>query len=188
MVNGAFSNFNSQSYMTIVNSLDTNRYAQVTKNANLQLMYAKANDVRRIAASIRGNFQNAKINGIDNTTLYNGGVSFQYGHLKSGLNVVSAINASKNITETYDIVSVGPTLGLNKRFLSGKISASASASALKTFLGGVDNGYVLNVKSMGTFKLNRHHTFNLIFSTIGKNNATTDTQETTISLGYNYAF
>ena len=188
MVNGAFSNFNSQSHMAIVNTLDTMRYAQVTKNANLQLMYAKANDVRRIAASVRGNFQNAKINGLDNTTLYNGGVSFQYGHLKSGLNVVSAINASKNITETYDIVSVGPTLGLNKRFLSGRISASASASALKTFLGGADNGYVLNVKSMGTFKLNRHHAFNLIFSTIGKNNATTDTQETTISLGYNYAF
>lgn len=188
MVNGAFSNFNSQSQMTIVNTLDTMRYAQVTKNANLQLMYATANDVRRIAASLRGNFQNAKINGIDNTTLYNGGVSFQYGLLKSGLNIVSGINVSQNITENYEIVSVGPTLGLNKRFFTGKINAAVSGSALKTFLGAVDNGYVLNIKGMCTFKLNRHHAFNLIFSTIGKNNATTDTQETTVSLGYNYSF
>ena len=188
MINGAFSNFNSQSHMAIVNTLDTMRYAQVTKNANIQLIYAKANDVRRVAASLRGNFQNAKINGIDNTTLYNGGLSFQYGLLKSGLNIVSGINASKNITESYDIISVGPTLGVNKRFYTGKINTAASASALKTFLGGVDNGYVLNIKGMGTFKLNRHHAFNLIFSTIGKKNATTDTQETTISLGYNYSF
>ena len=188
MINGAFSNFNSQSQMAIVNTLDTMRYAQVTKNANLQLMYATANDVRRIAASLRGNFQNAKINGIDNTTLYNGGVSFQYGLLKSGLNIVSGINVSQNITENYEIVSVGPTLGLNKRFFTGKINAAVSGSALKTFLGAVDNGYVLNIKGMCTFKLNRHHAFNLIFSTIGKNNATTDTQETTISLGYNYSF
>lgn len=194
MINGVYSNFNSQTQMTLVTTLaDTMRYAQVTKNANIQLMYARANDVRRIAASVRGNYQIAKV-GVSATealpisTLYNGGVNFQYGLIKQGLNIISGVNITKNITENYDIVAFGPTIGLNKRFFTGKINSSISGSALKTYIDGLENGNVFNVKAMGTFKYNRHNSFSFILSTIGKKNSTTDTKETTITVGYNYAF
>ncbi len=188
MINGSFSNFNSESHMTVVNTLDTMRYAQVTKNGNLQIMYAKASKKLRIASALGGNYQNAKVNGVDNSTLYNGSLSTQLGFLKTGLNVTVAMNSSTNITSDYQLMTLGPSLVISKRFLKGKIMTSFSNIGMKTFLDGVSDGFILNSKLRGVYRVNRHHSLNLNFSFIKKNSTASDTQEMISSLGYNYTF
>ncbi len=188
MLNGAFSNFNSESQMTLVNTLDTMRYAQVTKNANAQLMYSKASKKLRIASALTGNYQNAKVNGIDNSILYNGTISTQLGFIKTGLNITFGVNTSTNITENYELTTVGPSLVIAKRFLNGKIMASVSNVGMKTYLDGVSDGFILNSKISGAYRINRHHALSLNFSLIKKQNSTTDSQEALTSLGYNFTF
>lgn len=188
MINGSFSNFNSESHMTVVNTLDTMRYAQVTKNANFQLMYAKASKKLRIASALGGNYQNAKVNGVDNSTLYNGSLSTQFGFLKSGLNLTVAMNSSTNITSDYQLMTLGPSLVISKRFVNGKIMTSFSNVGLKTFLDGVSDGFILNSKVRAIYRVNRHHSLNVNFSLVKKNSSTTNSQEMITSLGYNYTF
>lgn len=188
MINTMFSNFNSQSHMAIVNTLDTMRYAQVTKNANLQIIYGKANEKRRTGVTLGGNFQNAKVNGIDNSTLYNASLGYQLGILKTGLNTAFSLNAARNITEQYEVSTLGPTLSINKRFIGGKLNAALAASSLKTFIDNVDSGFIMNFKANSSFRVNRHHAFNLNASLISKTNSSNKSSELIANLGYNYTF
>lgn len=188
MLTGSFSNFNSQSHMTIVNTLDTMRYAQVTKNANLQMVYGKANDKVRNGFTIGGNFQNAKVNGLDNSTLYNASLAYQLGLLKSGFNFNVGLNAASNQTEQYTVSTLGPVISVNKRFLSGKINTSIASSSLKTFIDNVDSGLIMNLKANCSYRINRHHNLNFNASLISKNVNSTSSSELISSLGYNYSF
>jgi hypothetical protein len=188
MLNGAYSNFNSESHMTVVNTLDTMRYAQVTKNGNMQLMYSKSSKKMRFASALSGNYQNAKVNGVDNSVLYNGSLSTQLGFLKSGLNLTIALNSSTNVTEDYQITTLGPSAVVSKRFLKGKIMASWSNVGMKSYLNGVSDGFIFNTKLTGMYRINRHHALNLNFSLIQKNSSIINSQEALSSLGYNYTF
>lgn len=188
MLTGSFANFNSQSHMTLVNSLDTMRYAQVTKNANIQLVYGKANEKVRNGITLGGNFQNAKVNGKDNSTLYNASVAYQLGLLKTGLNMNVGLNAANNQTERYTVSTLGPVVSLNKRFLSGKINTSVASSSLKTYIDNVDSGFIMNYKLNCSYRINRHHNVNFNTSLIRKNVNSTVSQELISSIGYNYSF
>jgi hypothetical protein len=188
MLNGSFSNFNSQSQMALVNTLDTMRYAQVTKNANFQVIYGKATEKVRNGVSLGANYQNAKINGLDNSVLYNGSLSYQLGLLKSGLNITFGLNAASNESEQYTVGTLGPVISVNKRFLNGKINTAIATSALKTFIDNVDSGLIMNIKGSCSYKINRHH--NVLFngSMVSRTINNVSTQEVILSLGYNYSF
>jgi hypothetical protein len=188
MINGSFSNFNSQSQMALVNTLDTMRYAQVTKNANFQVIYGKASEKFRNGVTLGANYQNAKINGLNNSVLYNGSVSYQLGLLKSALNINIGINAASNESEQYVVGTLGPVVSINKRFLNGKINTAIASAALKTFIDNVDSGLILNFKGSCSYKINRHHNLSFNGSVVSRTINTVSTQEVIMSLGYNYSF
>lgn len=188
MLTGTFSNFNSQSHMTIVNTLDTMRYAQITKNANLQLVYGKASEKIRNGVTLGGNYQNAKVNGVNNSTLYNANVSYQLGLLKSGFNFNIGLNGASNETEQYTVSTFGPVISINKRFISGKITASLASSSLKTYIDNVDSGFIMNFKANCSYRINRHHNVNFNASFINKIVTGNRSQELIAGLGYNYSF
>jgi hypothetical protein len=188
MLNGSFSNFNSQSQMALVNTLDTMRYAQVTQNANFQVIYGKSNDKVRNGVSIGANHQNAKINGMNNSVLYNANVAYQLGLLKSGLNINLGLNAATNESEQYVVGTLGPVFSMNKRFLNGKLNTAIASSALKTFISGVDSGMIMNAKGSCSYRVNRHHNISFNGSLISRTINTMSTQEILLSLGYNYSF
>ncbi len=197
VVNGMYSNFNSSSHSVLTKDIDTDslRYIQVTRNSALQIMYAKANKVRRIAVSLRGNYQAAQTENIDATSInyvYNSALGVQYGFIKTGLNINLSLNGAKNINATSEITTIGPSLALSKRFLSGKLNTSLGFSVLKTIYD-MSSGAIISTKILGTYKVNRHHNFNLSLSDLDKTTiiSTTDkthANELVISLGYNYSF
>jgi hypothetical protein len=188
MINGSFSNFNSQSQMALVNTLDTMRYAQVTKNANFQVIYGKSTEKVRNGLSLGANHQNAKINGINNSVLYNANIAYQLGLLKSGLNINIGLNAATNEGEQYVVGTLGPIFSVNKRFFNGKMNAAIASSALKTYISGVDSGMISNAKASCSFRVNRHHNISFNGSVISRNINAVSTQEIILSLGYNYTF
>lgn len=188
MVTGSFSNFNSQSHMALVNTLDTMRYAQVTKNANIQMVYGKANEKVRNGVTLGGNYQNARVNGIDNSTLYNASIAYQLGLLKTGVNINLGLNAATNQTEKYAVSTLGPVFSINKRFMNGKLNTSLASSSLKTYIDNVDSGFIMNFKGNCAYRINRHHNVNLNASLISKHVNTTNSRELIMSLGYNYSF
>lgn len=192
MVN--LSNFNTESQMQVVNSLDTMRFAQVTKNASSQIMYNKVFTKVRIASGISGNYQNAKIfqndtlNVTSSSQLVNANYSFQVGLLKSGINITANIGGAMNVTGENEIATLGPTLAINKRFVHGKLSSSIAVSTLKSFINGESLGYILNLKCNNNFRINRHHALTNTVSYIEKASNNTSAKQFIATIGYNYVF
>lgn len=192
MVN--FSNFNTESQMQVVNSLDTMRFAQVTKNASSQIIYNKVFTKVRIASGISVNYQNAKIfqndtlNITSSSKLVNANYSFQLGLLKSGINITANIGGAMNVTADNEIATLGPTIAINKRFVHGKLSSSVAASTLKSFINGESLGYILNLKCNNNFRINRHHALTNTVSYIEKASNNTSAKQFIATIGYNYVF
>lgn len=190
----SYSNFNTSSEMTVVNSLDTMRYAQVTQNISGQLMYSKVMQKTRIATGLNGNYQNAKIfqndtlNKNSSSELINANYSFQLGWLKSGLTVVANIGGALSKTGLNDLSTLGPTLSINKRFKAGKITTSISASTLKSYQNGAAMGHILNLKSNNNYHINRHHAVTNTLSFIQKASSKATTKQFIATIGYNYVF
>ena len=190
----SYSNFNTSSEMTVVNSLDTMRYAQVTQNISGQLMYSKVMQKTRVATGLNGNYQNAKIfqndtlNKNSSSELINANYSFQLGWLKTGFNITASIGGAVSKTGINELSTLGPTLSLNKRFKSGKITTAVSASTLKSYQNGSALGNILNLKSNNNYHINRHHALTNTLSFIQKKSSKANTKQFIATLGYNYVF
>lgn len=191
---GSFSNFNSESQMVVVSALDTMRYAQVTRSANAQVMFNKSTKKVRYGASINGNYQNAKIfqndtlNMNSSSELFNSNLAFQFGHLKTGFNVSSSLGAAMNVTGDRTISTLGPTVAVNKRWLSAKLTTSFSVSYLMAYLNEERNGVILNLKSNNNYRINRHHALQNTISYIMKQAPNGENKQFIATLGYNYIF
>ncbi len=189
-----FSNFNTSSHMVVVNTLDTMRYAQVSQNVSGQIMYNKVFKKVRFGTGLNGNYQNAKIfqndtlNINSSSRLFNANYSFQLGLLKSGLNISANIGAAMTEAGLKAMSTLGPTLSINKRFKSGKITTSLSVSTLKSYMDGVPLGFILNLKSNNNYHINRHHAITNTLSYIEKSSPGKKVKQFIATLGYNYVF
>lgn len=192
MVN--LSNFNSASESVIINTLDTMRYAQVTRSASSQIMYSKANDKIRYATGLSGNYQNARVlqndtlNANSSSELVNANLSFQLGFLKTGINISTSLSGAMNITGARKITTLGPTIALNKRFISGKLTLSFASSVLRSYVDYLPSGFILNLKSNNNYRINRHHAVTNTLSLISKATGATKFDQFIGTIGYNYVF
>jgi hypothetical protein len=190
----SFANFNTSSQMVVVNSLDTMRYAQVTQNVAGQVMYNKVFKKVRFGTGLNGNYQNAKIfqndtlNVNSSSRLINANYSFQLGLLKSGLNISLSLGGAISEFGIKELSTLGPTLSINKRFKSGKISTSLSVSSLKSYADSAPLGYILNLKSNNNYRINRHHSITNTLSYIEKSAPNNNAKQFIATLGYNYVF
>lgn len=183
-----FSNFNSQSQMTLVNSFDTIRYAQVTKNAGVQIARNTIKNSNRIGVTTGLNFQNAKINGETNTVFYNAQLGFRYGVTKTKTNFGINISANKNIAQGIETTAIGPSLSVGKVIHKNKISLSYAASFLKSYTANFSDGYIINNKLSAKYKIDKHHSLMSNISLIRRESLAKSYTETVASIGYNFVF
>lgn len=183
-----FSNFNSQSQMTLINSFDTIRYAQITKNAGLQIVRNTIKDSKRIGITTGLNFQNAKINGETNTVFYNAQLGIQYGITKTKTNFSFNISANKNIAQGIETTAIGPSLSIGKVINKNKISLGYIASFLKSFTASYSDGFIINNKISAKYKIDKHHAIMSNISLIRRESLAKSYTETVASIGYNFVF
>jgi hypothetical protein len=183
-----FSNFNAQSQMTLVNSFDTIRYAQVTKNAGLQIARNTVKNSNRIGITTGLNFQNAQINGEINTVFYNAQLGFRYGITKTKTNFSLNISANRNIAQGIETTAVGPSASVGKVIFKSKISLSYVASFLKSFTDDFSDGFIVNNKLAAKYKIDKHHALMSNVSLIRRESIARTFTETIASIGYNFTF
>jgi hypothetical protein len=170
------------------------RYAQVTQYVAGQVMYNKVFKKVLFGTGLNGNYQNAKIfqndtlNVNSSSRLINANYSFQLGLLKSGLNISLSLGGAISEFGIKELSTLGPTLSINKRFKSGKISTSLSVSSLKSYADSAPLGYILNLKSNNNYRINRHHSITNTLSYIEKSAPNNNAKQFIATLGYNYVF
>ena len=159
-LNFGFSNFNSQSQMSVVNFGDTMRFAQITKSLNLQYSINGKLMGNNLTSFISFNFQDAEVGSnigtIDQqetqTVFYNTSFGSSLTLPKANTNINFLLNAVNNISNELSSSGIGPTLSVSKSFKTKKnpIRTNFSFSYLKSFIDWTSSGQIMN----GVFSLN----------------------------------
>lgn len=183
-----FSNFNSETNMSLVNSLDTLRYAQVTKNSGFNITRNIKQGKSSITVMLTGNYQIAKINAVTNTEIVSGNLGAQYGITPLKANISLSISANQNNTELLKSSAIGPVLGLGKVLMDRKLILSLSAAILNSYTNGESVGMVYNTKFKAKYKLHKSHMLSLGHSFIKKEDPAKKYSENITTITYHYTF
>ena len=183
-----FSNFNSSTEMMLITSFDTLRYAQVSKNAGLMVMYNKVQNDNRITVTGAGNYQIAKINGVTNTEFYNANLTAQYGLTKIKTNLSLSVSYNQNISEFFVTEAFGPTLGVSKSAFKNKLMMTLSSSVLQSYSNGNNVGFIYNNRFSAKYKLTKSHQFSANVTFAKREDPSKAYSELIATIGYNYTF
>ena len=170
-LNFGFSNFNSQSQMSVVNFGDTMRFAQITKSLNLQYSLNSKLKGNNLSSFFSFNFQDANVGsniGSINqqetkTNFYNASIGSSLILSKVNTNINLLINAVNNISNELSSSGIGPTLSISKSFKTKKnqIRTNLSFSYLKSYVEWVSSGQIINSVCSLNYQITKKQTLSL---------------------------
>tara|TARA_Y100000991_G_scaffold113660_1_gene85755 strand:+ start:2 stop:1732 length:1731 start_codon:yes stop_codon:yes gene_type:complete len=170
-LNFGFSNFNSQSQMSVVNFGDTMRFAQITKSLNLQYSLNSKLKGNNLSSFFSFNFQDANVGsniGSINqqetkTNFYNASIGSSLILSKVNTNINLLINAVNNISNELSSSGIGPTLSISKGFKTKKnqIRTNLSFSYLKSYVEWVSSGQIINSVCSLNYQISKKQTLSL---------------------------
>ena len=203
---GSYSNFTTFTNLKVDqfdiinddNLLDNQRdaldYKQLSQNANVNVNYVIAKK-EKIQQNINFNYALAGVSneqgGVvrigDASTFHNFNSSYTLGFPKKKLNITPAINVTYNTIGRENATTWGPTLAISKKFFKNKLNTSF-ASSYSNSANSSSNTSVLNFRASAIYVYQKKHNFNLSAIQLFKQGTLRNTQNLTLTFGYNYAF
>ncbi len=177
-------------------NLDTLNYTQTSQNASAALSYTlkqTEETMRVLTADLSfqetGDRQGGVVRNGNGSRFYNGSVMYNAMQLKRGFSFSSAFNITYNTIGRDNFVTMGPTLGLNAKFLKKKLTTGTSISYNASQVDNSWSNTVLNIRCNALYNPIKRHTFTLnILNQQRTSSQKPSTHDTTITLGYNFTF
>jgi hypothetical protein len=166
-LNASFSNFSTDTRMTLLRELDSLKYFQVTRSAGLGLNYNVGGDQYRHAVFLMGNYQTASDTQESGNRFLNANAGYQFGWLERNLTVSPSLNYNRNVSEQFSTLTYGPSLSVVKSFWQRKIRCNLAASLLNAYLSGNLISRNTNLRFATNYAPDRHHviSFDLTYLT-----------------------
>ncbi len=181
----AYPQIDTLNYVQISYSANTNIQYQIkqtqkqTQNFNLNTSYQQSSDEQG------GKEQNT------GSSFYNVVATYTFGIIPKGIAFNLTYNYNLNKSQQADAVTMGPTLGVNKTFLKGKIRSTVSYSYNQSLTDNDNTGTIGVLRWTNTFTVKKKHTFNLSVSDLDKRSKVANVSsfnEFTLRFGYNFRF
>ena len=205
-ITGSYSNFstytnNKLDQFEIINDdnlLDNQQerfnYKQLSQNANVNISYILENSKSK-RQNLNVNYSLATVanaeNGIvrigNGSTFHNFNTSYTIGLPEKKLNITSALNTTYNTIGKENAYTWGPTLAVNKKFLKDKLNATFSTSYNQN-RSKLKSSSATNLRANANYIYKEKHNFNLSAIQLFRINSFKNTQDLTVTLGYNYSF
>ena len=184
-----YSNFNSQTRQTIVLTVDSLYFSQITQSVAVNLIRVSNSDNVNQSLSLSFNYQDAVVNSVKETSFYNGAIGWQNLLVKSKTRLVLSLVAFHNVTLDQTISNIGPSIMVGKNILKDKLKLNLTSAYLPTFLNLEATGSVTNISLSGMYSLAKKHKKSFSVADIMKEIPQVDnTTEITATISYNYTF
>lgn len=182
--------------LTPYDNLDTLNFRQLSQNANLNVNYVIGKNKNRPQnLNVNINFQDAfdEQGGVvskgNASQFYNFAGSYSWTDVKKAMNLAGSFNFTYNTIGKNEVLTLGPTLMVNKQFFSNKVRTSGSVSynISKPDIG--DKTRVVSFRLNGGYVFKKKHNFTL--SGVGMNRSTTgkgSQHDITTTIAYGYSF
>ncbi len=197
-----FTNIRSQfvdiNQLTPFDNLDTLNYTQISRNANLSVVYLLQGDrEKRQNINMNLSFQDAsdEQGGVEQnsgTQFYNINTAYSLGLVPRNMTVTAAFNLTRNVSGFVNSSTYGPTLSLNRSFFERRLRVTLSSSWNSSFGNGDRLNSVLNLRLNGGYTHKKKHNLNLSLVSLGRSSNSGQGAgaftEFTGTLGYGYNF
>lgn len=190
-MNASYNNFASSTRLVQVEELDSLFYSQVTRSAGFGINYlAGTSRVKHLLFS-NLNYQAARDNNAGNSTFYSVSSGYQYNIVPLAFNVTASFNINNNTFDTFDNLTIGPALAVNKAFLQKKMKIGVSTTMVNLYNTGILSSRNINVRLTNNYMINKHHALSFNINWLNRAallNTVKAFTEFRGSLGYNYRF
>lgn len=206
-VTSAFTYSNFQTFMRIrpqfVNinrldnfqNLDTLDYTQVSQNAtaSASYMFSQTDDEMK-GISVDLSFQETAdeqggvVRNGNLSQFYNASVLYTLSRMAVGRNFSAGFNVSYNTIGRDDFITMGPIASISASILQKKITTGANLSYNASRTTTEWDNHVFNVRCHAIYKIQRKHTFNLNVLNQWRSTSEADTNDVTVTVGYNFIF
>ena len=187
-----FDNINDDSLLD--NQDEQFNYKQLSQNANVNVAYILENSKSK-RQNLNVNYSLATVaneeNGVvrigNGSTFHNFNTSYTIGLPNRKMNITSALNTTYNTIGREEAYTWGPTISLNKKLFKDKLNTTFSTSYNKNKSEQSESS-AANLRFNANYVYKEKHNFNINAIQLFRNNISKNTQDLTVTFGYNYAF
>lgn len=189
------SDFENINQLTPFDNLDTLNFTQISQNANLNIGYVLSQS-KEMRQNVNLNMSLQTASNTQTPTsdseFYNTSALYAISLPKSGISISSNVNASYNVSNEIESLTLGPTLSANFSFLKKTLRASSSLSYNTAYVNEKKVSSVLNIRLSTAYTLFKKHAFsaNLVAlqRSFVRNEVENTNRELTFTFGYNFNF
>ncbi len=176
--------------------LDTLNFRQLSQNSNLNINYVVSKDKDKpknlnINVGVQDSYdmQGGIIVQGNSTRMYNLASSYSMSNNPKAQNISTSFNLTYSIVGVNAVMTLGPTVGYNKKLFNKKVSAGLSLSYNTTQIQGKSQNSIIAFRANSGYVFKKKHNFSLSAiglgrSSIGRDNAYDYT--TTFTYGYSF--
>lgn len=175
---------------------DTLNFVQLSQNANANINYVVGNTAElsqnlnvNLSYQVASDEQGGVVQKGNASGFYSGMAAYSMAFPQRALQISTAFNYTHNTIGRQDTRTLGPTLGINKRFFSNKLQTGLSSSYNTSISAQANQTTFMNVRASASYTLLKKH--NLGLNIINQNRKIADkkrTNDLTVTFSYNYAF
>jgi hypothetical protein len=177
-------------------NLDTLNFRQLSQNSNLSLNYIISQNKDKpknlnINLGVQDSYdmQGGIIVNANSTRMYNLASTYSITNNPKALNISTSFNLTYNIVGVNAVVTLGPTLGINKKVFKKKVACGLSLSYNTTQIEGKSQNSIIAFRANAGYVIKKKHNFSLSSiamsrSSIGRGNV----YDNTTTFTYAYSF
>lgn len=182
--------------LTPYDNLDTLNFRQLSQNANCNINYVVSNSKDRpknlnLNFSLQDAFdeQGGVISKGNASAFYNFAGSYAITDVPKSMTISHAFNATYNTIGKNDMLTLGPTVSVNRPYFHKKVNCSGSLSYNLTKANYRIQNQVCSFRLTGTYTFRKKHNFNLSGVGMWRAQARAGMQyDMTATVGYSYSF
>ncbi len=175
-------------------NMDTLNFKQISQNFSFSTNYSFGKNKERkhlislnLSMQDAADFQNNVVRKGNESGFYNGSTAYTLMLVPRQISITSAFNVSYNTIGRNDFLTLGPTLGANAKLFNKKLTTGFSTS-YNASLSENQNTKVLNLRMNTGYLMMKSHNLSLSAMQQMRWARDTETNNLTVTLGYNYSF
>lgn len=188
-LNGA--NFTTSTSMTLIyNGPDTLRFAQVSRNAGINATRAITTSGTKQTIGANFSYQEAITEGNKLSQNFVNALNYNINFTAAKLTGTAVVTYTRSINTAATNEMVGPTIGVAKPILKGKMNVVYAYTYLATIINSQNQGFIMNNKLATNYNINKHNSLMVSANLVNKSVETTNTssQEFIVNFGYQFKF
>ena len=188
--------FDEINQLSLSDNIDTLDFQQVSQSANLDMGYVlkKTKEVSKninvnVSTQLSENSQNGDSAAGGASSFYNVSSGYNVNYPNKNLGITGTLNASLNLFDAEESITIGPSVNLNKQLFDKKVRTSVALSYNQNRVNNEKQNEVVNMRLNGGYVYNKVHNLSVnVLTQYRTSQLASSATDFTVTFAYSYSF